>query len=88
MSDVKWLPFIPHYPNVQIPYTPILSEIRVVEPSTRSSIHMNLMEYRDQQLEKYKQIQGFPEAVIRYTSDGKRVLTTHHPDPMLIDIRI
>jgi hypothetical protein len=46
------------------------------------------MEYRDQQLEKYKQIQGFPEAVIRYTSDGKRVLTTHHPDPMLIDIRI
>ncbi len=87
MSDVKWLPFIPNYPNVQIPNKPKLSDIRVVEPSTRSSVEMNLMDYRERQFQKYKQMNELPEAVIRYTSDGKRILKTQYPDPMIVDFR-
>jgi hypothetical protein len=87
MPDIKWLPFIPQYPNTQIPHVSELSELRVVEPSTRTSVSINLMEDKEQQLEKFKNTQS-AAAVIRYTSTGDKILTTDYPNPLLIDITV
>lgn len=70
MNITKWLPFIPVYPNVQIPETKV-SQKRVVEPSTGVSVKMTPIESWEERVEKLREAHR-NAAVISYGPDGKR----------------
>lgn len=70
MNITKWLPFIPVYPNVQIPETKV-SQKRVVEPSTRSDVKMTPKEDWPERVEKLREAHR-NTSVISYGPDGKR----------------
>ena len=70
MKIPDWLPFIPVYPNTQIPESKV-SQRRVVEPSTRASIKMSPNESWEERVEKLREAHR-NIAVISYGPDGKR----------------
>ena len=87
MIDIKWLPFVPNYPNVQIPIKKDLINVRVVEPSTRTSVKMNLQETSEERAERARQLQQ-NAAVLRYDKDGSRILSIANSHGYFIDISV
>lgn len=70
MNITSWSPYIPIYPNVQIPETKQSSR-RVVEPSTRADVMMTSKEDWPTRVEKLREAHR-SIAIISYGSDGKR----------------
>lgn len=84
MTEITWSPYIPIYPNDQIPKVSKKSEIRVVEPSTRTSVKMSPLETWEERLERLREIQR-SAITLRYTKNGNRVLTSYTLGPVLVD---
>lgn len=87
MTEIKWSPYIPIFPNSQIPQVSRKSEIRVVEPSTRSSVKMTPLESWDERIEKLRSAHR-NAIILRYTKTGDRVLTSVVFGSQLVDFSI
>ena len=72
MNIQSWLPYLPIYPNSQIPQTQMSSK-RVVEPSTRSSVDIYAGETWVERVERLRESHR-NAAVIRYDKYGGRII--------------
>lgn len=72
MNVQSWLPYLPIYPNSQIPQTQASSK-RVVEPSTRSSVDIHAGETWVERVERLRESHR-NAAVIRYDKYGGRII--------------
>jgi hypothetical protein len=70
MDITNWLPFMPIYPNVQIPQTQ-QSTNRVVEPATRSAVILAPVKDWQERVEELREAHR-NIAVISYGPDGNR----------------
>lgn len=70
MNNIQWSPYIPIYPNNQIPETKYSSR-RVVEPSTRSDVRMTPKEEWPERAEKLRETYR-NMSVTTYGPDGNK----------------
>ena len=70
MNIPDWIPFVPIYPNSQIPETKV-SQRRVVEPSTRASVKMDPVENWQERVDKLREAHR-NIAVTSYDQNGYR----------------
>ena len=71
MIITKWSAYVPIYPNSQIPYNRQTSPNRVVEPSTRSSVNIDVGDTWAQRVEKLRESHR-NAAILRYDRNGRR----------------
>lgn len=70
MNITKWMPYIPIYPNVQIPETKASAK-RVVEPSTRTSVKVSPDYTWEERVERLREAHR-NIAVTSYDQNGNR----------------